>query len=456
MRGGKHSENTVNRSGHYRFPVTLSFFSPVGIVFTSRLGASWQWITLGVITSFLTIFFGVDLTLNMYIGSGWAVFIFLAAAISLSIVLIVRSRASEIIIHDPKRQIIGIPGQMHPIGYSEVDRLFIDRNEGFWRIFLVLKNGDQVMLAHGFPLNLARKTALQAAEMIGVPLLGDLGQVLRKPANLDWNLPYRLPSGRFPLEYLILAAALAGSIIMVAGISIGSIFHAELAPKWMFLLAIAFPGGQLLANVEEYRGFKTAVSVLGAFFIFIYMLTVLSFVEPASFFLALIPAAVAFLMLIIAYTERRRMLPWLLLAIICVVPGAWFALFSSYQHHIFFNLDPAVIESIDIQMHDGRDVVFESPSDIRNIIRALHSGEIKRSALEPKSQSLAVTINRPAGRNYYIELRREGTGSKVIASYRLACDFLGLKFPLGLMASNTAEKVLLAASSTQAVWPPGY
>ncbi|HPQ40785.1 MAG TPA: hypothetical protein PLV45_10465, partial [bacterium] len=178
-------------------------------------------------------------------------FLFIAALILLGCILFIRSRAPEIVINDPRRQILGIPGSLHPIGFADVDRLFIDRNEGFWRIFLVLKDGKQIMLAYGLPLNIARKVALQAADMIGVPLLGDLGQELRKPVYLDWTLPYRMPSGRFPLEYLLLAAALAASVVMVAGIDVGSIFHAELAPKWMFLLAIAFPGGQLLANIED-------------------------------------------------------------------------------------------------------------------------------------------------------------------------------------------------------------
>jgi len=443
-------------TGHNQFPVTLSFFSPVGIVYTSRAGASWQFITAGVIASFMAIFGAVDLTLDLFGSGGRALFVMLAGLLALLFVLFIRSRATEISILDPKRQIVGVPDQPHSLGYSEVDRIFIDSQEGLWRIFMALKDGRQIMLAHGLPLNIARKAALQTAGMVNVPLLGDQGQSVKRPVNLDWSLPYRMPSGRFPLEYLLLAAALAATVCMVAGINIGSIFHVEMAPKWMFLLAIAFPGGQLLADVDENRGFSSAVAVLSVFMVMIYIITLLGFCEPASFFLALIPAAVALLLLFIAYTERRRMLPWILLAIVCVLPGFWIALFASYQHHRFFRLDPAVVESVQVEKNDGHTVIFESPPEIRAMLRALHRAGIKTELLEPQSASLMLTINRPAGRNYYCALHREGSGSNTIAAYRLYCNLWGMKFPLGLMGSAVADKALLAANSTQAIWPPGY
>ncbi|HPQ42382.1 MAG TPA: hypothetical protein PLV45_18565, partial [bacterium] len=204
------------------------------------------------------------------------------------------------------------------------------------------------------------------------------------------------------------------------------------------------------------RGFKSALSVLGLFFLLIYGVSLLGFTEPASFFLALIPAAVAFLLMIIAYTERRRMVIWIVIAAICVIPGTWMALFSAYHHHVFFKLDPAVVESIEMRWNDGRRMNFVSPGDIRTLMRALQMGDIKQTEMTPRSETVFLVINRPAGRDYFVEMFREGSGSRAVTAYRLYCNAWSFHFPLGLMASEMTDKVLRSTGTTQAIWPPGY
>ncbi|MBN1295951.1 hypothetical protein JXA80_04165 [bacterium] len=439
-----------------RLPVTLSFFSPVGIVFTFREGMSLLSIGVAIVGTFIAILGLTDIITGIPGNTGLAIVMFITGSMVLGRVVFVRSRATEISILDPRRQITGIPGIPYPVGFSDIDRLFLDQADNAWRIFMVMKDGRQIILVHGYPLNLARKIALHTAHLIGVPVLGDHGQILPKSTHLDWSLHCRMPRGLFPLEYLLLAASLAASVVIVAGINLNSIFHPELAPKWMLLLALAIPGGHLISSIQEYRGFKWAFALCCLFFSGLVMLTVLGLNEPASVCVALIPAGVVVMLTIVAYTERKRIIFWIIMCLVFSVPGFGMAVFASYQYHTFFNLDPAVIQSVDVTLDTGRRLAFSAPNDIRGLIRALQKGSIRIDRINPRSAELKLAINRPAGRDFYIELFREGAGNRTQAVYRLSCEFFGFRYPLGLVASSDMEHALSAEKAVWAIWPPRY
>ncbi|MCD4652997.1 hypothetical protein K8T06_03580 [bacterium] len=437
-----------------KLPVTLSFFSPVGIVFTSMQGSNWTSILTGIICSFMLVFGAADLTMVSICSKVMAFCLIVFGVLGLAWILYYRSLSYEISILDPSRQILGIPGRQYPLPFSDIDHVFLKENEGKWQIFLCLKSNENIRLAHGFPLNIAHKTAVNASEMIGIPLRDDRGKLIQKTTETDWILPTKLPSGTFPLEYILLAGILAASVAIVAGIQLGSIFDADMAPKWMLLLAIAFPAGQLLTNIQENRGFHFAVAVFFTLLFFAYGIVVLSAFEPALSFLGLIPTCVSFFLLLNAYVERRKILPWAILAFICILPGFWITLFASYNYHAFFKLDSAVVEYV--QLDEDRSSIIESPSEIRGVLRALKNCKLKRTTQDPVSTSLRLIIHRPAGRDYIADLQIEGVGDRSKGVCKLYCDFRGLDFPLGQLTSDNMDRALQNVSSLHGYWPPRY
>jgi len=439
-----------------KLPITISFFSPVGIVFTSIQGSYWIYILTGMACSFLMMLGLTDLTAAFLHSKSVAALFFIVGLAGLSWILYYRSKASEIMILDPSRQLTGIPGERFPLSFSDVSHFVLKQIDGDLEIFLYLKDKRQIRIAYGFPLNITYKVAIHAAKMVGVSVKDEEGVEIQHSVDIDWKLPSRLPSGQFPLEYLVLSSILAAFIVIVAFINLGSIFHLDIAPKWMLLLAISFPASQLLTNIRDNRGFKTACVVFALILSGIYGITVLSLLEPASSFFGLIPAGVVFLFLINAWVERKKLLPWILLAILCGLPGCGITLFASYQFHIFFRLDPAVVSTV--QLDQGGEHMSEiiSPNEIGSILKTLQKAELKKQILSPSSSELELVFNRPAGRNYKVKLKKEGIVQSSQAVYKLYCDLGGMDFPLGQMTSHEMSASLQDISSLYGYWPPGY
>jgi len=367
-----------------------------------------------------------------------------------------RMKAPEVSFLSATRQIVGIPGHHIPLRFSDVERFVLSCRLDRWEISMFLKSGENFVLLNDYPLNMAIRIASKLGTIVAVPVLGDRGVSLKKNLDIDWTLPYKLPSGRFQLEYILLAASLAGTIGVLLIFHLGGLFMLDVAPKWLLLLSMAFPSGQMLTNIQENRGFKTASLVLYFFILFFIVLALWSAYEPASTFLGLIPVAVAGLLILNAWIEGRKMRLWLLLGVVCLIPGLVFVIFSSYQFHSFFRLDPAVVEYVDFKWSNDQGSRTEYPNEIRELLEGLQDVELQKSRLEPRSEPVHLTLYRPAGRDYYIELHREGMGTRTKASYQLSCSFMNVKIHLGTVSSNSLDNVLMSIDSTYGRWPPRY
>lgn len=382
---------------------------------------------------------------------------FSLGVIGLGWVLYYRSRAFEISFLDPSRKIVGVPGYPYPLSFSDTDHFQLTHASDCWRLYMHLKNGDKVPLVFGAPLSFTRKTAIHTARLLGCSLLSDDGsEVEYNRDEVDWQKPHRIPSGTYPLEYLFLSAVLAATVGLILDYNMSTIFHSDIAPKWMLLLAIAFPGGQLITNFQEYRGFRAATIVMLGLLSVVYLATIVSQVEPAMTFLGLIPATVLIMLFINAYVERRKLLPWAIVTAVVVLCGFSLSLVTSYNFHTFFRLDPVVVTSIDVSSTPDTTQSLTKPADIRGVVRAIKTGKIQRNMYQPVSQSVTFYLKRPVGRSYNIVVFREGSGRQQHAVCRLYCDFLGVNLPLGRLASQDMNNALNQIGTLHGVWPPEY
>jgi hypothetical protein len=436
--------------------VTLSHFSPLGIVFTSQKGAYWYDVAAAVLGSFFVPFSVARIS---YSNNGYSTIyaVTLAAGLLLLMLpLVVRSRSTEISFLSTTRQIIGIPGKKLPLQFCDAERFQLSVKTEKCSLILCLKKGESVTLFDDYPLNLALRVAVRIAQMVQVPITNDKGRPVKQKVDADWTLPYRLPSGRFPLEYLLLSASFAGAISILTSYRLGNIFLLDVAPKWLFLPVLAFPGSQLLKNIHQNRGYFDAVKILAVCFVIFTGFIIWSVVEPAITYVALIPGLIIMILLINTYVERKKTGLWLVPGFCASILCVGFALFASYTFHSFFLLDASVVDHIRLSAMTGSDVTIEYPNDVKTFLDAVQTSALHRSDIEPRSGNLHAHLVRPAGRDYFLDLYREGTGNRAIVVGRLSCAWFKGTLFLATLSSGSADRVLMSAGGLHVYWPPGY
>lgn len=436
--------------------VTLSHFSPLGIVFTSQKGAYWYDIAAAVFGSFLVPF---SVTRISYSKTGFSTMngAMLSAGLLLVVIpLILRARSTEVSFLSTTRQIIGILGTKLPIQFCDADRFQLSVKTEKCFLTLFLKNGASVILFDDYPLNLALRVGIRIAEMVQVPITNEKGRPVKKNTDTDWTLPYQLPSGRFPLEYLLLSASFAGAIGILMSYRFGTIFLFDVAPKWLFLPVLAFPGSQLLKNIHQNRGYFDAVKILVVCFIIFTGFIIWSVVEPAITYVGLIPGLIITVLLINTYVERKNTGLWLVPGLGAITLCIGFALFASYSFHSFFLLDASVVDHIQLTANPGTDIKLEYPNDIKTFLDAVQTSILHRSDIEPRSGNLYAHMVRPAGRDYFLDLYREGAGNRAIVVGRLSCTWFKGTLFLATISSGSADNALISAGGFHAYWPPGY
>ncbi|MGB3977233.1 MAG: hypothetical protein WBM02_04870 [bacterium] len=431
--------------------VTLSHFSPLGIIFTSQKGAYWYDITAAVLGSFL-IPFSVNAICFSSIGLMTGQTVVLGVGLLLvAIPLIVRGRSTEISFLSATREIVGIPGKKSSLFFTDVDRLQLFLRQDKCSLAVIFKNDESIVLFDDYPLNLALRVAAHLGQLLEIPVTNHRGKSIRHAIDIDWTLPCRLPSGWFPLEYLLFSAAFSSGICMLLSTNFDNIFLFDVAPKWLFLPVLAFPAGQLLKNIHHSRGYFDAVKFLTFFFILCLGFILWSSIEPAITFLGLVPGAITLFFLINNYTERKKSGFWLLPGLSVILLSFGFSIFVSYHYHSFFLLDASVVSHIQITLGSENTVTLEYPSDIRLFLDAVQNSSLYRSGAELRSASLNAHIVRPAGRDYFIELYRECDGRIAVVG-RLSCTWFNGSLFLATLNSVTADKLLM---SIKGIWPPG-
>ena len=433
--------------------VTLSHFSPLGIIFTSRKGAYWYDITVAVIGSIL-VPFSVNrlcLTNSSYTAGTLGV---LCVGLMLMIVpLVIRGRSAEISFLSATRQIIGVSKSSPPLFFSDVYRLQLHLTQDKCSLTVFFKNDVSIVLFNDFPLNLALRIGVHLGKLLEIPVTNQNGKPIRHGIEIDWTLPYQLPSGWFPLEYTLFSIAYASGISIMLSYNLHSIFLFDVAPKWLFMPVLSFPASQLLKNVHHNRNYYDAAKLLAFFILLCIGFIIWSSMEPAITFLGLMPGAILLFFLLVNYSERKKIGLLLLPGIVVLLFSIVFSVFVSYHYHSFFLLDASVIDQIHITRSAESTVTLEYPSDIKLFLGALQDSNLYRSSSEPRSASLNAHIVRPAGRDYFIELHREGMGSKAGVVGRLSCKWFKGPLFLATINSVSADTTL---ESFYGVWPPGY
>ncbi len=436
--------------------VTLSHFSPLGIVFTSRSGAFAYQVALGAIGTFATILGMADVIIGIT-GSRFAAIVVLTAGLILiSSILFLRWHAPEISFIAATRRIVGLAGHQLPVPFQEIAKVIVLNNEDVWQIVLVLKSGESIILVDDYPLNIAIRVATRIGSLASVPVRGDRDHVIRSTGDREWELPYALPSAQFPMEYLLIAGSLAGAVSVLLTFKSAGVFTPEGAARWLCLPAFAIPGGRILSNLQENRGFQCALRALIFGLVFFVVVPVWSLWEPAMTFWGLIPVFMAAPLLVSAYLEKRRMRIRASLAAMIIIPGLIFSFFISYHYHSFFAMDPAFVETVAFEWGDGRQMKTAYPYEVQSILRALQKGQVQRTSFELWSEDVNVEIVRPAGRDYRLTLHREGKGSRTQAVYRLYCIIMNRPVFLGTVASGMMDDALESVDSLTGYWPPGY
>ncbi|MBN1879303.1 hypothetical protein JW823_04255 [bacterium] len=436
--------------------VTPSYFSSSGIVLTSRRGAWPHQVAIAAVGVFAAELGLIGIGTGV-IGSPLVSFgVFIIGAVFAMGIWNLRRLAPEISILPVSRQILGVSGRKDPISFSEVRTVFILNNNDLWGIVLTLRNGEKIPLVNDYPLNVAIRVATGIGRLLSVPVLGDRGNPVRIDFDSGWTLPYPAPSGRFPLEYLMVAGSLAGSVGIALLIRCGGILSAEIVSKWILLLAIAIPGGLLISRIQENKGFEYASILLTINLLIITLLTFWGLIEPPVTFWGLIPAVISALLAAEAIHERRPLKIRLIVFGAIMFFGLFFALTGSYCYHSFFSMDPSFVERMNFEWEDGRLMQTEYPYQIQHLLQVLQSGDVRRKIMEPQSSRVRFDIIRPAGRNYFMLLHREGKGTRTQAVYDLYCTYFGKGFYLGTLASHGMDTAFQSADSLSGYWPPGY
>lgn len=436
--------------------VTLSHFSPLGVVFTSRAGSlPWQ-VTLAAAGSFATVFGLIDLFSGLSGSPMIAAIAFFLGAGSAGWILYLRCRAPEISLIASSRMIRCAPGGKNPISFSEISQGCIRPIRDKWAVELALKSGSKITLVDDYPLNLAVRIATGIGSLLGVPILGEKGNAIKLTAAGDWKLPYQLPSGRFPIEYLLMAGSLAAAIAVAFLIRIGSMFSIENAARWILMAVLAIPGARLISHIQDGKGIRSAVIILSLFLPVFVLLTLWSLVEPVMTFWGLIISVISAWLLIHSILDKRNQRLWIMAGSIGAAAGLIFSGYVSFHYHSFFNMDPSFVGSIRFSWEDGREMKTEYPFVIRNILEILQSGRVRRESLEPASVNISVEVNRPAGKTYFMELNREGKGSRTQAVYHLSCSSPSGRLYLGTVASREMDTALASVDALSGYWPPGY
>jgi hypothetical protein len=359
------------------------------------------------------------------------------------------------------REIIGIKESPESIAFSRIMGIEVVADAGSGRCGIRFEIGSKqfINLLEGYPDYLAWHLAAHLSFILARPIRGSKPSV---PVQLTWLLPWRMPETRFPVEWPVLSAALAGFLLMLIDFGDAAFFAEAICSKWLLLLTSAFTGVFWVSAAQDRQAKWQGDHSMAGMVLLLSVLTIIGLNYPAHVSTGLIPLSITGQLLATFILRKKKSFILVILTLLSIGFTLLFSGQSLMAFHTLRSLDAGVIEQIVLtSTASGPDVEIDSysinrPEDVRPIVLALKQSTLFKSAKNPKTLFITVTILRPFSSMITFHMQRQGAGAGAVSVIEYRGNFM--KFPVCWAAfeSVALDHVLTEMQLKVGMWPPRY
>lgn len=393
-------------------PVTIDYFSKNFIAIRSRHNRALL-VVLPALAGVFLLIFGATCGLTATLISTAAAFILiLVGFLLLGTALWLRHGAWQIIIDGTHNSILGLRNITRPVLFSEIEGIDLlpnDLGDG-WTLTLNIRSSGPAVVLYDYPIDPAMHIGEHLSRLLARPMHCHPSLASHPRPVVNWSFPYKMPGSRFPFTWLILSGALAALIpVATSFLSLGP-FDPLVMPRWFIIAAVALSGIAMVSDTYNRFDITLAGVAAGAVILLLLLGAVIALNHPAGASLWLFPGLSAALLTGSAAARGKRIALWIVITLICLIPGVIISGEIIYQHYSFKHLDPGVLESITIDTTTGEHLDLKKPRDILEFLSPLQSAGFYTRAYQPRKPLFTAVLHRPFGTDYMLKVRSEGQG----------------------------------------------
>ena len=449
-----------------RIDATIIDFSPETVRLKSTVDSSIAVVLTGVAGFYLLVSSALQWLLNVKLMPVPEGLIPLIGLFFVLISWIIRRQSWEITFDGDTRMIYGLPGTRGGIPYRDVQAILMSVKPGrnTWSLELELKNSSVLMIVKAYPLDLGLSLGNHLSFILARPFVVPNTLPQPKLETVNWVLPYQMPTGRYPVEWLVLAAGLAALIAMltsVINVQNLDLFSIYLLPRWLFIAVFVFPGSILASDVQQQYGVTSGMKVSILISVGIVLLSWVAMIWPELALTALIPGIFMGLLVLASATKRRQHWGiWVTVGVILVF-GIVVAFKSVSALYAIRHLDPGVVEKIEISApgkmfgYGRKKIIIDKPEIIRTLVYSIRDAELKLSEFDQTTDDLFFEFIRPFGTNLILKIHEEKVPMGSAAAAGIEGSILGKKVTWANLRSPVLDFLLLELSDKDQFWPPG-